>query len=55
MDGDEPSALLGTNHGPNAVEAVLHSLASGLAARVAYNAAARGILIQNFKFDLEGA
>lgn len=54
LDGDEPSTLLGTDHAPNAVEAVLHSLASCLAVCVAYNAAARGIAIHKLEFDLEG-
>jgi hypothetical protein len=30
LEGDEPPVLLGTNAGPNAVEAVLHALASCL-------------------------
>ncbi|BBL34909.1 hypothetical protein Nstercoris_01160 [Nitrosomonas stercoris] len=54
LEGDEPTALLGTNNGPNAVEAVLHSLASCLAVCVVYNAAARGISIHKLEFDLEG-
>src|SRR5690606_22838463 len=31
LEGDEPPVLLGENHGPNAVEAALHALASCLA------------------------
>lgn len=54
LDGDEPPVLLGENHGANAVEAVLHALASCLAVGVAYNAAARGITVNMIEFDLEG-
>jgi uncharacterized OsmC-like protein len=54
LDGDEPPVLLGANHGPNAVEAVLHALASCVAVGVAYNAAAQGIEIRSLEFDLEG-
>lgn len=54
MEGDEPPVLLGDNTAPNAVEAVLHALASCLATGVAYNAAARGIEIDSLEFDLEG-
>jgi uncharacterized OsmC-like protein len=54
LDGDEPPVLLGSNHAPNAVEAVLHALASCLAVGTAYNAAAQGIEIRSLRFDLEG-
>jgi uncharacterized OsmC-like protein len=54
LDGDEPPVLLGTNEGPNAVEAVLHALASCLAVGFVYNAAAQGIEVRNLEFDLEG-
>ncbi len=54
VDGDEPSVLLGTDHAPNAVETVLHALASCLAVGFAYNAAAQGIEIRSLEFDLEG-
>ena len=54
LQGDEPAVLLGENTGPNAVEAVLHALASCLAVGIAYNAAARGINIRSLSFDLEG-
>ena len=54
VDGDEPPVLLGSNHGPNPVEAVLHALAACLAVGTAYNAAARGIEIRGLRFDLEG-
>jgi uncharacterized OsmC-like protein len=54
LEGDEPPVLLGENAGPNAVEAVLHALASCLAVGVAYNAAAQGINLEKLSFDLEG-
>ncbi|CAN5515156.1 OsmC family protein [soil metagenome] len=52
--GDEPAVLLGTDSGPNAVETVLAALASCLAVGYAYNAAARGIDIEELTFSLEG-
>lgn len=54
MDGDEPEVLLGSNNAPNAVEAVLHALASCLSVGVIYNAAAQGIEVESLDFDLEG-
>lgn len=54
LDGDEPAVLLGADRGPNAVEAVLHALASCLAVGTAYNAAARGIRVRSLRFELEG-
>lgn len=54
LDGDEPPVLLGGNAGPNAVEAVLHALASCLAVGFVYNAAARGIKVEELRFRLEG-
>ena len=54
LDGDEPPMLLGNNAGPNAVEAVLHALASCLAVGFIYNAAAQGINVESLSFDLEG-
>lgn len=54
LEGDEPPVLLGTNRAPNAVEAVLHALASCLAVGFAYNAAALGIRLETLSFDLEG-
>jgi len=55
LDGDEPPVLLGDNQGPNAVEAVLHALASCLATGFIYNAAARGIHVESLDFDIEGS
>lgn len=54
IEGDEPPVLLGSNQAANAVEAVLHALASCLAVGTAYNAAARGIEVRDLRFDLEG-
>ncbi len=54
LEGDEPPVLLGANAGPNAVEAVLHALASCLAVGFIYNAAAQGITVESLDFDLEG-
>lgn len=54
LEGDEPPVLLGQNHGPNAVEAVLHALASCLAVGFVYNAAVKGITVESLEFDLEG-
>ena len=54
LEGDEPPVLLGANKAPNAVEAVLHALASCLSVGFVYNAAARGIEVDSLKFNLEG-
>lgn len=54
LEGDEPPVLLGGNAGPNAVEAVLHALASCLAVGFIYNAAAQGIQVDSLNFKLEG-
>lgn len=51
---DEPPVLLGTNKGPNAVELVLAALASCLTVGIAYNAAARGITVQELTLNVEG-
>jgi uncharacterized OsmC-like protein len=52
--GDEPGVLLGGNAGPNAVEAMLHALASCLSVGFIYNAAAMGIEVRSLKFDVDG-
>ncbi len=54
LEGDEPPVLLGANAGPNAVEAVLHALASCLSVGFIYNAAAQGIQVDSLSFRLEG-
>ena len=53
LEGDEPSALLGTDLAPNAGEAALHALSSCMSVTYAYNAAAMGIDISNLSFELE--
>lgn len=54
VEGDEPPVLLGENHGPNAVEVILHALASCLVVGFVYNAAVRGITVESLEFDLQG-
>lgn len=54
LDGDEPPLLLGQDAGANAVETILHALASCLAVGFVYNAAAQGIQVDTLDFDLEG-
>lgn len=54
MEGDEPPVLLGSNKAPNAVETVLHALTSCLAVGFVYNAAAKGIEVENLNFDISG-
>lgn len=54
LDADEPPVLLGQNSAPNAVEAVLHALASCVAVGFIYNAAAEGIDVRNLELDVEG-
>lgn len=52
--GDEPAILLGSDTAPNAVEAVLHALAACISVGYVYNAAARGIAIEELTFEAEG-
>lgn len=54
LEGDEPGVLLGNDHGPNAVETVLHALTSCLAVGFVYNAAAQGIEVRSLDFEIEG-
>ncbi|MUP47429.1 OsmC family peroxiredoxin [Gramella sp. BOM4] len=54
IEGDEPPVLLGENRGANAVEALLHALASCLAIGFIYNAAAREINVESLSFDMKG-
>jgi len=54
LEGDEPPVLLGKNYGPNAVEVILHALASCLAVGFVYNAAAQGITVESLEFDIAG-
>lgn len=51
---DEPEALLGTNRAANPVEHILAGLASCLVVGISYNAAARGIVLDDLKVKLEG-
>ncbi len=51
---DEPPILLGTNHGPNAVELVLAALASCLTVSIVYSAAAKDITVHELTLALEG-
>lgn len=52
--GDEPPVLLGANGGPNAVELVLQALAFCYGVGYVYNAAARGIDIDELRYEVEG-
>ena len=52
--GDEPPVLLGMNAGPNAVELVLQALGFCYAVGYVYNAAARGIEIEELRYEIEG-
>lgn len=54
MTGDEPPVLLGSNEGPNAVELVLQALAFCYGVGYVYNAAARGIDIEELRYEIEG-
>lgn len=54
LQGDEPSVLLGTDAGPNAVEAVLHALSSCLTVSFIYPAAAKGVKVESLEFTMEG-
>lgn len=54
MEGDEPQVLLGENKAPNAVEAVLHALASCIGVGFIYNAAAQNIKIHALEMNMEG-
>jgi uncharacterized OsmC-like protein len=52
--GDEPPVLLGSDRGPNAVELVLQALAFCYAVGYVYNASARGIEIDELRYEVEG-
>lgn len=54
LEGDEPPVLLGNNKGANAVEVLLHALASCLSVGFIYNASAMGINVDSLDFSLEG-
>jgi uncharacterized OsmC-like protein len=52
--GSEPAVLLGEDRGPNAVELVLAALGACYAVGFAYNAAARGIELDELTYEVEG-
>jgi uncharacterized OsmC-like protein len=54
LTGDEPPVLLGSNQGPNAVELILQALAFCYGVGYVYNAAARGIDIEELRYEIEG-
>ncbi|MFD1587346.1 OsmC family protein [Halorientalis brevis] len=54
ITGDEPAALLGDRAGPNAVEHLLAALGSCLSVTYAGHAAAKGIEIEDMRFEFEG-
>ncbi len=54
LDSDEPSVLLGEDNGASPVEFVLHALAACLTTSLIYNAAAKGIQIDEVESRLEG-
>lgn len=54
VESDEPPALMGENFAPNAVEFVLHALASCIAVGFALKAALLGIEIEAMELFLEG-
>jgi uncharacterized OsmC-like protein len=54
LEGDEPPVLLGENRAPNAVETVLHALASCISVGFIYNAAAQDIAVEKLEMKLEG-
>ncbi|MFA9462251.1 OsmC family protein [Thiohalorhabdus sp. Cl-TMA] len=54
LESDEPPVLLGEGKGANAVESVLHALASCLSVGFAYNAGAKGTQVDGMEMDLEG-
>ena len=54
LEGDEPPVLLGANQGANAVELLLAGLTACLSVGIAYNAAARGIVVEAMRLDVTG-
>lgn len=54
LEEDEPPVLLGRNKGANAVELLLAGLTACLSVGIAYNAAARGIIIEAMTLDVTG-
>lgn len=54
LASDEPTVLLGSDTGPNAVEMILTGLGSCLAVGFAYHAAAAGIRVESLDLEMEG-
>jgi len=54
MESDEPHVLLGDDKAPNAVESVLHALASCISVGFIYNAAAQNIKVERLEMNMEG-
>jgi uncharacterized OsmC-like protein len=54
LQADEPSVLLGSDHGPNATEALLFALASCLNTTFMYHASAQGVKVEHLALELEG-
>ena len=54
LDAGEPAILLGSDTGPNPVEALLHALAACLTTSLVYVAAARGVHLTEVESTLEG-
>lgn len=54
IEGDEPHVLLGEDKAPNAVESVLHALASCIGVGFIYNAAAQNIKVDELEMNVEG-
>ena len=54
LDSDEPLPMAGKDSAPNAMEFVLHALASCLTSTLVYHAAVHGIEIEAVESDFEG-
>lgn len=54
MDADEPTVLLGEDHGANPVEFVLAGLSGCMTTTLAYHAAGRGLNIEDIRSEFEG-
>lgn len=54
VHADEPDVLLGTDHGPNPTETVIHALACCVGSALIFNAATQGVHIDRLEVDAEG-